>query len=59
MNSEDIKKTDACLQELAEILYRNTPAEELADFEGIEKAVRNHMLETVGPNIGFAWCNAR
>ena len=48
MNSEDRKKIDTCLQELAEILYRNTPAEELADFEGIEKAVRNHMLETVG-----------
>jgi hypothetical protein len=57
MNSEDRKKIDTCLQELAEILYRNTPAEELADFEGIEKAVRNHMLETVGPNIGFFYQN--
>jgi hypothetical protein len=57
MNSEDRKKIDTCLQELAEILYRNTPSEELADFEGIEKAVRNHMLETVGPNIGFFYQN--
>ena len=57
MNSKDRKKIDTCLQELAEILYRNTPAEELADFEGIEKAVRNHMLETVGPNIGFFYQN--
>jgi hypothetical protein len=39
MNSEDRKKIDTCLQELAEILYRNTPSEELADFEGIKKAV--------------------
>ena len=37
MNREDTKKIDACLQELAEILDRNTPVEELADFEGIEK----------------------
>jgi hypothetical protein len=57
MDSEDRKKIDACLQELAEILYRNTPAEELTDFEGIEKAVRNHMLETVGPNLGFFYQN--
>ena len=29
MNSEDSRRLEACLQEVAEILYRNTQPEEL------------------------------
>jgi hypothetical protein len=57
MNSEDKKKLEACMEELADILYRNTSAQELESFEGIENAIRNHWLETVGPNIGFFYQN--
>ncbi|WP_230966126.1 DUF5615 family PIN-like protein, partial [Nostoc sp. NZL] len=45
MNPEDFKRLETCLQEAAEILYRNTPTEELTSFESIEKAVRTKMLE--------------
>lgn len=41
------------MQEAAEILYRNTPAEELANFESLEKVVRTKMLEQVSPEIAF------
>ena len=32
------------LREVAEILYKNTPKEELDTFETIELSVRNHLL---------------
>ena len=57
MNAEDQQKLNACMEELAEILYRNTPAGKLEDFEGIEKTVRNHWLETIGPKLGFFYQN--
>ncbi|MDF5732471.1 MAG: hypothetical protein PUP92_31865 [Rhizonema sp. PD38] len=41
MTPEDSQRLEACLLEAAEILYRNTQAEELITFENIEKAVRN------------------
>ena len=37
---------------MAEILYKNTPTEELATFETIELSVRNHMLGIVSPRVG-------
>jgi hypothetical protein len=40
------------LREVAEILYRNTSPEELKTFETIEISVREHLLETVAPEIG-------
>ena len=40
------------LREVAEILYRNTPTAELKTFETIELSVREHLLETVAPEIG-------
>lgn len=40
------------LKEVAEILYKNTPNEELNTFETIELSVREHLLETVAPKIG-------
>jgi hypothetical protein len=41
------------LLEAAEILYRNTQAEELRSFESLEKAVRTKVLEQVSPKIAF------
>ena len=40
------------LKEVAEILYKNTPDEELESFESIELSVREHLLETVAPTVG-------
>ena len=43
---------DKKLQEIAEILYKNTSDEELSTFETIELSVREHILKTVAPKIG-------
>ena len=53
MNAEDSHRLETCLLEAAEILYRNTPTEELTSFESIEKAVWTKMLEQVSPKIAF------
>lgn len=53
MTPEDSQRLEACLQEAAEILYRNTRSEELTNFESLEKVVRTKMLEQVSPKIAF------
>jgi hypothetical protein len=53
MTPEETQRLQACLQEAGAILYRNTPARELKTLEGLEKAVRQQMLEQVGPEIAF------
>jgi len=40
------------IEEIAQILYQNTPAEDLKDFETIELAVRKQILEHISPKIG-------
>lgn len=52
MTPEEQSIIDQKLREVAEILYKNTPKEELATFETIELSVRNHLLEKVSPRIG-------
>ena len=52
MTPEEQSIVDQKLREVAEILYKNTPKEELATFETIELSVRNHLLGTVSPRIG-------
>ena len=52
MTPEEQMKVDRKLKEIAEILYNNTPNEELATFETIELSVREQLLETVAPKIG-------
>lgn len=46
-----------CVQELSEILYRNTSSDKCQTLEGIEKAVREHLLESVGPEMAFFLSN--
>ncbi len=53
MTPEESQCVQECLQKIAAILYRNTPATELTTFESLEKAVRTHCLEEVGPNLAF------
>jgi hypothetical protein len=53
MTPEDSQRLESCLQEVAEILYRQTSTTELKNFESIEKTVRKQMLEQVSPKIAF------
>lgn len=40
------------LEQVASILYKNTTAEELEDFETVELTIRKQILAHVAPNIG-------
>ena len=53
MNRDKQQRLDACLREAAQILYEETPSDELQDLESIEKAVRARLLESVGPPIAI------
>lgn len=57
MTPEDSQRLEACLVEVAEILYRNTQREELKSFESLEKALRALILEQVSPKIAFFLSN--
>ena len=52
MTTEEQEKLNEHIKGIAEILFNNTPAENLKSFESIELAVREHMLTTVSPVIG-------
>jgi hypothetical protein len=53
MTPEKQERLQACLQELAALLYQETNNSELADLESIEKTVRQQMLEQVSPQIAL------
>ena len=53
MTPEELERIKACSQEIAEILYRNTPEQEIASLDGIEKSVRHQMLEHVSPEVAL------
>lgn len=52
MTPEEQAVISAKLREVAEILYNNTPSEELRTFETIELSLREHLLEIVAPELG-------
>lgn len=52
MNSSEAEQLVYHLQSAAKILKANTPEGSLQDFESIELAARQHILETVGPVMG-------
>ena len=52
MTPSDQQQLKAYLEGAAEILYRNTDPTELKTFESIEKALRQKMLDEVGPELG-------
>jgi hypothetical protein len=52
MTPENTQKLKHHLIEAARILREETPEASLQDFESIELALREHMLNTVGPTIG-------
>lgn len=53
MNPEESQRLEACIQEAAAILYRNTPSSELKTLESIEKTVREQILQHVSPKIAL------
>lgn len=52
MDDAKAARLKALTEELAELLYSETDPEEVKTLEGIEQAVRGHLLEHVGPGIG-------
>lgn len=53
MTPEKQARLQACLQELATILYEETNPTELKNLESIEKIVRQQMLEHISPQIAL------
>ncbi|MEO1125468.1 MAG: hypothetical protein AAFX95_15425 [Cyanobacteria bacterium J06639_16] len=52
MDAQKQERLKACLQEVAEILYDESEPAAIQDLEGIEKTIRGHLLEHVGPALG-------
>ena len=57
MNLKKQERLQACLTELASLLYEETNQSELTDLESIEKTVRQQMLEHVSPQIALFLSN--
>jgi hypothetical protein len=52
MTPEDEAQLHQSVQTIAEILYRNTPGEQLKTLEGIEQAIRSQTQQYVMPQLG-------
>lgn len=57
MNQDKQERLEACLQELATLLYEEADKGKLTDLEGIEKTVRSQILELVSPEIALFLSN--
>lgn len=57
MTPEKQERIDACLEELAALLYEETSKSELTNLESIEKTVRQQMLEHVSPRVALFLSN--
>lgn len=53
MNLDKQERIEACIQELASLLYEESDQSQLTDLEGIEKTVRRQVLERVSPEIAI------
>jgi hypothetical protein len=52
MDASKEARLKALTEEIAALLYEDTDPEAVKTLEGIEQAVRSHLLEHVGPEIG-------
>lgn len=59
MTPSERLELEACLKRVGEILYNNSDPESLETFEGIEKTVREKVLENVSPQIAFFFSKKR
>jgi hypothetical protein len=53
MTPQEQERLQACITEIAQILYNNTAKENITTLEGIEKAIRQQMMEHVSPKIAL------
>lgn len=51
MKAEKLEKIKAHANAIAELLYEETEPEQVKTLEGIEKTVRNHLLDYVNPEV--------
>ena len=52
MDTDKLQQIQAHARAIAALLYDETAPEQLTTLEGIEQAVRGHILEHVSPQIG-------
>lgn len=52
MDADKVQQIQAHARAIAALLYGETEPEQLTTLEGIETAVRGHLLEQVSPEIG-------
>jgi hypothetical protein len=52
MDAEKLQQIQAHARAIAALLYEETAPEQLTTLEGIESAVRTHLLEHVSPAVG-------
>ena len=52
MDASREARLKALTEEIAALLYEETDPEAVQTLEGIEQAIRGHLLEHVGPEIG-------
>jgi hypothetical protein len=57
MTTDKRERIEACIQELAALLYEETNKNQLQDLESIEKTVRRQILERVSPEIAVFLLN--
>lgn len=58
--SQDIQeRIQACVRELATLLYEEADKSQLTDLESIEKKVRSQILEYVSPEIALFLLNKK
>jgi len=53
MDNDRLQRIQAHAREIAALLYEETSPEQLKTLEGIETAVRGHILNHVSPEIGI------
>lgn len=59
MNPSESSRVQECVRELAEIFYRNTSSDKCQSLEDIEQVVREHLLESVGPDLALFLSNKK
>lgn len=52
MTPKEIRELNKHLEAAAAILFKNTPREKLQDFESLELALRDQLMEHVHPTFG-------
>ena len=53
MTPEEQARLKQSVNDIAAILYRNTPPEQVKTLEGIEQAIRQHAQESVLPQFAL------